>query len=192
MRIQQIPPERLAEYAAVPIRFEVRSYFKVMPVDAGLGGIRLVEEACEPYIKDYDADGDDAGPLGWPRRFDVSNWAFFLVTEDEFTLGAATVAWNSDGVNMLEGLSDIACLWDIRVQPVQRGKGVGMLLFQHTVRWARERGCRRLKIETQNINVPACRFYVRMGAHLGQIHRYAYDHEPRVAHETMLMWYVEL
>jgi GNAT superfamily N-acetyltransferase len=192
MHIQQIPPERLAEYAAVPIRFEVRSYFKVVPVDSGLGGMLLVEETCEPHIKEYDIDSVDAGPLSWPRRFDVSNWAFFLAAEGELSLGAAAVAWNTNGVNMLEGRADLACLWDIRVQPGQRGKGVGALLFQTAVRWARERGCRRLKIETQNINVPACRFYARMGAHLGQIHRYAYDHEPQVAHETMLMWYVDL
>ena len=191
MHIKHITPDRLSEYASIPIRFEVRAYFKVEPVDGGLGGICLVEEPCEPYIKEYDVD-ENAGPLSWPRRFDVSNWAFFLAEEGGVPAGAATVAWNTAGVNMLEGRADLACLWDIRVRPEQRGKGVGARLFQTAVEWAREKGCIRLKIETQNINVPACRFYARMGAHLGQIHRYAYDHEPAVAHETMLIWYLDL
>ena len=191
MHIQQIISDRLNEYASVPIRFEVRACFKVEPVEGGLGGIHLVEERCEPYIKEYDSD-EDSGPLGWPRRFDVSNWVFFLAEEDGVPVGAAAVAWNTAGVNMLEGRADIACLWDMRVRPEQRRKGVGARLFQSAADWARIKGCKRLKIETQNINVPACRFYAHMGAHLGQIHRYAYDSEPQLAHETMLIWYLDL
>jgi hypothetical protein len=49
-----------------------------------------------------------------------------------------------------------------------------------------------MKIETQNINVPACRFYQRMGAQLGEIHRFGYAEVPSVAHEVMLNWYLEL
>ena len=191
MHIQQITPDRLSDYASIPIRFEVRSYFRVEPVEGGLGGLRLVEVDCASYIKEYDVD-ENAGPLGWPRRFDVRNWAFFLAEEEGLPAGAAAVAWNTGGVNMLEGRVDIACLWDIRVHPDQRGKGVGARLFNAAADWARAKNCVRLKIETQNINMPACRFYARMGAHLGQIHRYAYDHEPDVAHETMLIWYLDL
>jgi len=49
-----------------------------------------------------------------------------------------------------------------------------------------------MKIETQNVNVPACRFYQRMGAHLGEIRCYAYAAVPAVAHEVMLNWYLDL
>ena len=50
---------------------------------------------------------------------------------------------------------------------------------------------KQLKIEAQNNNVPACRIYVARGCHLGAIDRYGYN-DPRVAHETMLIWYLDL
>jgi GNAT superfamily N-acetyltransferase len=59
--------------------------------------------------------------------------------------------------------SDLAVLWDIRVQPERRGRGVGKALFYASVDWACRRGCRQLKVETQNVNVAACRFYASQG-----------------------------
>jgi hypothetical protein len=49
---------------------------------------------------------------------------------------------------------------------------------------------RQIKIETQNINVNACRFYARMGAVVGAIHQYAYS--STYPEETMLLWYKDL
>jgi len=92
---------------------------------------------------------------------------------------------------MLEGRTDLAVLWDIRVSPDRRGKGIGTQLFRRAADWARERGCGELKVETQNINVRACRFYAGQGCRLGAIHRHAYREE-HVAHETMLLWYLDL
>lgn len=46
-----------------------------------------------------------------------------------------------------------------------------------------------MKVETQNTNVPACRFYRRMGCTLGAIDRLAYGHQPD---EVQLMWFKEL
>ena len=58
--------------------------------------------------------------------------------------------------------------------------------------WARARGCRQLKVETQNINLPACHFYAAQGCRLGAIHRHAYARHPELAGETMLLWYLDL
>ena len=44
-----------------------------------------------------------------------------------------------------------------------------------------------MKIETQNINVAACRFYAQMGARLGKVHLYAYRAEG--LDEVELTWY---
>lgn len=204
IHIESIAAADLERYARVPIRFVVESILRVEPLGspiggpgAGLGGLRLAEEPVEtPYVKDYDALGEL--PTDWPSMFDVSNWAFFLAlagppTAKGFTeLGAAAVAFNTAGVNMLEGRSDLAVLWDLRVHPDRRGQGVGRALFQHAAAWARARGCRQLKVETQNVNVRACRFYAAQGCELGAIHRYGYAHCPPVAHEAMLLWYLEL
>jgi GNAT superfamily N-acetyltransferase len=189
LEIREIPVESLSRYAEVPISFTVRSVLLPELVDNGLGGIRLVEEPVEhPYIKDYDA-GEPVS--AWPDRFDMHHWTFFLAEMGGRPAGAAAVVYDNPKVEMLEGRSDMADLWDIRVHPDFRGQGVGNRLFQAVEDCARAHGCRLLKIETQNVNVQACLFYARMGAKLGAIHRFGYA-DPKVAAETMLLWYKEL
>jgi len=43
-------------------------------------------------------------------------------------------------------------------------------------------------VETQNINVPACRFYARQAFVLGAVNRGAY---PDLPHDVQLLWYKE-
>lgn len=107
-------------------------------------------------------------------------------------MGAAAIAYDSSAVTMLVQRRDLAVLWDIRVSPDRRGQGIGRALFRRAAAWCRERGCTQMKIETQNVNVPACRFYHSQGARLGEINRYAYAGHPAVGHEVMLVWYLDL
>ena len=192
VEIQKVGSDFLPQYAKIPIAFEVQSVFRVDPLDEGLGGLMLREETVlSPYVKDYDGCGEH-GPEEWPRRFDIRNWAIFLATGGDCPVGGATVAYNTPGVNMLAGRSDLAVLWDIRVHPDLRRRGIGSKLFRRAMDWARSQGCRQLKVETQNVNVPACRFYAQQGCRLGEINRYAYAGHPRVGHEVMLVWYLDL
>ncbi len=186
--ILEIPPERLPEYDRVPSNFPVRSILEVELVDGGLGGIRLHEvPVAQPYVKDYDV-GEK--PSDWMQQFDLRNWGFFLALQDGTPVGAAAVAFDTTGVFMLERRKDLAVLWDIRVVP--EGRGAGIALFRYAAAWAKKRGCTQMKIETQNVNVPACRFYWKMGARLGEIHRFGYAAVSHVAHEVMMCWYLEL
>jgi GNAT superfamily N-acetyltransferase len=75
------------------------------------------------------------------------------------------------------------------VHPDYRSQGVGSRLFEHAVQWAQEKNCRQLLVETQNVNVPACRFYARQGCVLGAINRYAYGD---ALDEVQLLWYRDL
>jgi len=104
-------------------------------------------------------------------------------------IGGATVAYDTPGLDMLEGRSDLAVLWDIRVVPAHRRHGVGAELFKAAETWALERQCRQLKVETQNVNVTACRFYARRGCVLRAAHRQVY---PRCPAELQLLWYKDL
>lgn len=186
--IEEISPDHLAEYASVPIAFEVKSILEVELVDRGLGGMLFHEVSVKPYIKDYDAYGEL--PTDWPGRFDIEHWGFFLARMGDIPVGAAAVAFLTKGVFMLDAREDLSVLWDIRVCPEARG--VGIPLFKYAAEWSRARGCSQMKIETQNVNVPACRFYKRMGARLGEIHRHGYSGVPAVAHEVMMNWYLDL
>ena len=148
------------------------------------------EPVAAPYVKDYDAYEREQ-VVTWARHFDVSNWAFFIAFDGGQAVGAATVAFDTPAAQMLEGRTDLAVLWDIRVHPDRRGQGIGIALFERAAAWAREHGCRELKIETQNVNVRACRFYAVRGCRLGAIVQRHYQ-EPEIAHEAMLLWYLDL
>lgn len=166
------PVGDMTEYARVPIAFRGESRLDVEALREG----RFVEIPVVPFEKDYDAL---ESPVEWPRRFDVCNWTLLLSPG-----GGAVVAWSSQGVDMLEGRDDLAVLWDIRVAPERRGKGVGSALVSEAARWACERGCREMKVETQDINVAACRFYAAVGFRLDEIVPDAYPS----LDEAMLIW----
>jgi GNAT superfamily N-acetyltransferase len=178
-----------AEYARIPIAFEVRSIFEVSLRDGGLAGMGLEERRLDaPWIKDYDAIAGE-GPAGWARRFELSKWEFLTAWVDGRPLGAAALAAGDAGIRLPGGQMDRAILWDIRAVPSARGHGVGAALFRAAEARARLRGCRQLWVETQNVNVPACRFYVRLGCRLGALNRFAY---PDLPDEVQLLWYKDL
>lgn len=180
-------PDILDEYSRIPIRFQVREYLEVRLKDSGIAGIELIpREVDPPYIKDYDISGS---AISWKEQFDLSNWVFLIAEDGGEKVGAATVAYNTPGVNMLRGRNDITVLWDIRVDPRWRGRGIGGALFEHAAGWSRERNCRLMKVETQNINVPACRFYAKQGCYLGAIDVHAY---PEFEDEVCMIWYLTL
>ena len=189
IEVSEEPFAALEDYASVPIAFEVGSVLDVADAGDGRGGFVLTERTLAvPYVKDYDASGAES-PLRWPERFDVSNWGLFAARAEGRRVGGAAVAFDTAGVEMLEGRRDLAVLWDIRVAPEARGRGVGRALFRAAEMWARARGCLRLKIETQNVNVAACRFYARQGCVLTTIDRNAY---PELPDEIQLLWYKNL
>jgi GNAT superfamily N-acetyltransferase len=187
--VRTLPAAALAGYGAVPIAFAVHEVLDVVPDDGGLGGLRLVpRRLAQPYVKDYDAIAGES-PARWARRFDVARWGVLAALVDGERVGGAVVAFDTPGVDMLEGRRDLAVLWDLRVAPAARGRGVGRALFDVAAHWAADRGCAWLKVETQNVNVPACRFYARQGCTLGAIHRLAY---PTLPDEAQLLWYLAL
>ena len=166
---------------------KVNSKFELYKVDGGLGGITFKEVEVTEYIKDlslYDK------PLEWSKRFDISNWGFFIAYYNDLPIGGATLAYDTEGVNMLSNRKDITVLWDLRVAPEYKSKGIGSKLFSFAVNWSKERNCKQIKIETQNNNVPACKFYAKQGAILAEINEYAYYGEDD--DEVMFIWYLNL
>jgi GNAT superfamily N-acetyltransferase len=185
VEIREESPSSLIDYASVSIAFEVRERLAVAAPDLGLRGLHLATEPVPaPYVKDYDADGH--APPNWASRFDLGRWGVLAAFADGKRVGGATIARDTPAVTMLEGRLDVAVLWDLRVTPSLRGRGVGTLLLRRAEAWAASHGGRWLKIETQNVNVAACRFYAGQGCRLGAIHRFAYPTRPD---EAQLLWY---
>ena len=78
-------------------------------------------------------------------------------------------------------------LWDIRVRPEARASGTGSLLFRAAEGVGAVTGdAHTLRAETQNTNVPACRFYRADGLQRSAaLDRFAYADLPD---EVELMW----
>jgi ribosomal protein S18 acetylase RimI-like enzyme len=180
--IREEPLAELGGYATITIAFEVRNVFDV---SGSPGAWTLTERAVEePYIKDYDANEAER-PASWARRFDISRWVMLVARHEDQPIGVAVVAMDTPRLEMLEGRKDVAALWDIRVAPAHRGRRVGTALFDAAEDAAVQRGCRVLRVETQNNNVAACRLYEGRGCTLEQVAPGAYSEFPD---EVKLIW----
>ena len=121
VHVHSRPPSLLDRWHQLPTRFTADRR-----VD--LDGVPL-DVPCPPVptrprgsvlVKDYDAVEH---PSRWSRFLDVSRWGVLVVEEDGAWLGGAVVAWHTPGCHMLEGRSDLAVLWDLRVAPTARRRG---------------------------------------------------------------------
>jgi GNAT superfamily N-acetyltransferase len=165
----------LEAYAAVPTAFVVT---KVLVREVVPGGkFRLVERPVfAPWTKDYDSLPANH-PTMWPEVFVDAEWDAFAARRDGQTVGEMVIVrWLS--------LSD-AWIWDIRVRPELRRTGIGGALVSVANQWASERDCDVLRVETQNINVPACRFYRRARFTLERVDEDAY---PTLPDEIQFIW----
>jgi GNAT superfamily N-acetyltransferase len=183
------PLTSVDEYASIPIAFNVCSILEVTARSEHSDEFVLTERRlAAAYRKDYDSISGE-NPREWPRRFDMSNWVLFGARDQGRLIGGAALVFCTPGESMFEGRGDLAVLWDIRVSPEFRGQGVGAALFAAAEAKARAKGCRQIKVETQNINVAACRFYERRGCALRAVNRRAYADFPG---DMQLLWYKDL
>jgi ribosomal protein S18 acetylase RimI-like enzyme len=182
--LREAPIETVAELGRIPIAFMVERIYDVSTAGA-LERFDLSERVIDvPYLKDYDLlEGE--GPSEWPNRFDIRRWGFLQVRSPAELVGGAVVAFQTPDMELLEGRSDLAVLWDIRVVPDMRRQGLGAMLFRAAEDWASARRCVELRVETQNINVPACRLYRRQGCVLSRVRAGVY---PALPDEIQLLW----
>lgn len=188
--IIQIDSDQYSLYRSIPNSFQVSSILRLETIGNEIGGFRLVEEPVKsPYTR-FTNSADNDNPQAWAKEFDLSYWGIFVALDQkDAALGEAAVALNSQ-VYPIDRFQrpDLAVLWDIRVHPQYRGKGIGKSLFQYAANWARQKGYGQLGVETDSHNVAACRFYQAMGCRLGAIHRFGYAAIPKLKDVAMLLW----
>jgi streptothricin acetyltransferase len=78
---------------------------------------------------------------------------------------------------------------DIAVDARSRGTGVGRALMERTVAWTNRLGLPGIRAETQNNNVPACKFYEACGFRLGGFDKDLYRGLHLETTEVALFWY---
>ena len=185
LTIVEEPPTRLAEYAQVSIGFTVADRFD----DQALGALRhdasVQAVAVSPrYWKDYDSY-PGGHPSSWPRQFDLSRSTILAAFDRTRRVGGAVVIVDDPQIDLLRDCPACALLWDVRVAPDARRHGVGSALLEAAEQRARERGARSLRVETQDVNVPACLFYHAHGFRLERTTPGAYAELPN---EVQLLW----
>ena len=185
LTIVEEPPTQLVEYAQVPMGFTVAERFDDQALmalrdDATVQGVAV----SPPYWKDYDAYLD-GHPSEWPRQFDLSRWTILAAFDRTRRVGGAVVIVDDPQIDLLRACPSCALLWDVRVAPDARRQGVGSALLEAAEERARERGARSLRVETQDVNVPACRFYHAHGFRLERTTHGAYAELPN---EVQLLW----
>jgi len=77
-------------------------------------------------------------------------------------------------------------LWELHVEPDCQGQGIGTKLVHGLVKLAGQHGCRVIACETQNTNVPAIRFYRKMGFEIDGLDLSYYTNSDATDYEVAL------
>ena len=174
----------IPDYASISIAFEIRTIVDTATLQIG-SSIFSVRPAPRVREKSYD-NYPGNHPASWGTRFDVDTWRFLAAYDErDQRVGGAVVITTPCSIAAIGGRPGHAVLWDLRVAPATRGRGVGTALLTAAEEVARAAGCRGLDVETQDVNAAACRLYARNGLRLLSIEAGAYHEAPD---ETKLLW----
>jgi ribosomal protein S18 acetylase RimI-like enzyme len=148
-------------------------------------GWRLVERALPvPFDKGHGYDFDARERANVLARLRQGDGLHLVVESEGRIVGVLDVTprhWN-----------DTAWVWNIMLDQDVRRQGLGSELFTRAATWARGQGYRALVLETQSNNVPACKFYVRMGCELDGIRCAYYTNRDVARGEVALFWVYKL
>jgi streptothricin acetyltransferase len=128
----------------------------------------------EPYEREVHAEDTDYG-------FD----------EDGPTVFFAEVNGKPAGrIKMMHWWNQFGYVEDLVVNPEYRGAGIGRMLLEQGIQWARENEFPGVMLETQDDNVPACTLYQSCGFVLSGFDRNIYKAVNPDTRETALYWYL--
>lgn len=188
MTYREISQEQAEKiYDLIDMKVDVQEIYEMDIND--LNGIFFRKIAVLPYQKDF-TKWDNF--QSWKKQFDLTNWHFFLAMDGSLPVGGAVFCYHSPEIQLLEGRRDLGILWDIRVRSDYKRRGIGQKLFGMVCDLAKSKDLCQIKIECQNVNLPAIHFYLKQGAHLGGFNRYAYRRQTEVADEIQLFFYLDL
>ncbi|GMV87783.1 MAG: hypothetical protein AMXMBFR81_07140 [Chthonomonas sp.] len=145
------------------------------------GSFEVVREPT-PWVKDYDALEDALHVL--PARHRLERWLGLVALRGDSVVGTL-LALADDPTYVPQIGAEGVWVVDIRVDPSVRGTGVGSALWAAAEAWTLETGRCELWVETQDVNVPACRFYQKMGCRVASVDARAY---PPEMGETRVIW----
>ena len=112
-----------------------------------------------------------------------------FINSDEKVIFLADVQGDLAGqIKVTTWWNQFAYIDDLIVNPEFRGQGVGQTLMGRAIEWAKAKRFPGIMLETQDDNVPACRFYEKCGFILGGFDGYVFKNTK--PNETALYWYL--
>lgn len=131
------------------------------------------EVFSEPYFKKFeDEEMDDS-------YIEEEGKAVYFFYAENNCVGQIRIRSSWNGYAFIE---------DIAVAKDFRKKGVGTALLNKAIEWAKENNLCGLMLETQDINVSACRFYAKNNFVIGAVDTMLYSNFP-TANEIAIFWY---
>jgi len=130
----------------------------------------------EPYEKSYENDEEV-----WEEYINNPDKIFFLYYDNDECVGQVRLQKNWNRYALIE---------DIAVSKSHRNKGVGSELVQKAIEWAKTKKLLGLVLETQDVNLLACRFYNKVGFQIGAVDTMLYANFDN-AHEKAVFWYMK-
>ena len=148
-------------------------------------GWRLVERPLpRPFDKGRAYDFDETEQSHIRRRLLRGDGLHLVAEQQDRLVGVLDVTphdWNNT-----------AWIWNIMLDVAVRRQGLGRDLFGRAADWAHRQGFRALMLETQTNNVPACKFYARIGCQLDGIRESFYSNNDMRRGEVALFWRYDL
>ena len=142
--------------------------------------LRALEDAPDAFWTTLE-EARATEPATWQRRLAAPESRTFLAQEAGVDVGMAVGAPHHAGSPAHAGL------YGVWVAPEARGHGVGDTLIDAVVRWARQRGYVRIRLDVGDHNVPAARLYARNGfTPTGATSRFPPPRDHVVEHELAL------
>ncbi len=182
INLRPLTPEDIPNLPQIRPTYKSSSILEVERSGTGLEiGWRLVErDLPQPFDKGTLYDFDEIAQAEIRARLERPDDTYQRVAESSGLLvGFLDIE--------LQSWNDTAFLWNLMIDLDYRGQGLGRRLWHRALDFARQSDVRAIMIETQNTNVPACRFYARMGCELVGINEVYYTNDSS-ATEVALFW----
>ncbi|MDI6453311.1 GNAT family N-acetyltransferase [Peloplasma aerotolerans] len=180
MIIKFLSFEDLELYQKIPM-FKSGSYIYVLNPDQSFD-----VKNVEPFSIDL---ASEEKVSDWIEILNEDSTSIMVIEDNDLWIGGCITVTHSPKVNMLRNNMENAVLWDIRVHPQYQKLGIGSILLESSIQFAKKKECKHLIIETQDNNPTAIDFYVKHGAYLIDVNPNAYHDQPN---ETQYIFQIDL
>ncbi len=122
--------------------------------------------------------------------FETKDYSVYISNPDKIVYFAYADGHLAGQINITKHWNAYAWIDDFTVDARFRRRGIGRAMMRKAVDWAKEKNLPGIMLETQDVNVPACRFYEKFGFALRGFDTHLYKGLTPSTDEIALYWYL--